>query len=62
MAAFDALGSQHAAPARKLMNESRGQFQQGRRDEGRAELEEIAQKYYASSVFRQAKKGLEAQR
>jgi hypothetical protein len=59
MAAFDALRSQHDAPARKLMNESRGQFQQGRRDEGRARLKEIVEKYYASSVYRQAKKGLE---
>jgi predicted esterase len=59
MAAFDALRDQQDASARNLMNESRGQFQQGRRDDGRAKLKEIVERYYASSVYRLAKKGLE---
>jgi predicted esterase len=59
MAAFNSLRELHDPPARKLMNEARGQFQQGRREEGRVKLQEIIEKYYASSVYRQAKKGLE---
>jgi predicted esterase len=55
MAAFDALRAKHDEPARKLIGEARGLFQQGRRDEGYAKAREVVEKYYASSSYRLAK-------
>ncbi len=55
MAAYTALRAKHDEPARKLMNEARGLFQQGRRDEGYAKAKEVVDKYFASSSYRIAK-------
>ncbi|HEY2157311.1 MAG TPA: hypothetical protein VGH33_16910, partial [Isosphaeraceae bacterium] len=58
MAAYDALRAKHDGPARKLMGEARGLFQQGRRDEGYAKAKEVVDTYYASSSYRTAKQWL----
>jgi predicted esterase len=55
MAAFNSLRAKHDPPARKLMGEARGLFQQGKRDEGIAKVKEVVEKYYASSSYRLAK-------
>lgn len=56
MTAFNALRAKHEPPAQKAINEARGLFQQGRRDEGFAKATEVIQKYYGSSSYRLAKK------
>ena len=58
MAAFDALRAKHDEPARKVMGEARGLFQQGKREEGYAKAKEVVERYYASSQYRLAKKWL----
>ena len=58
MAAFDALRAKHDEPARKLMGEARGLFQQGQRDKGYAKAREVVDKYYASSSYRLARQWL----
>ena len=58
MSAFDALRARHDEPARKLMGEARGLFQQGKRDEGYAKVKEVVDKYYASSSYRLARQWL----
>jgi predicted esterase len=58
MAAFQALRDAHESPAAKLFGEARGLIQQGQRDAGYARLEELVQKYFASSQYRLARKWL----
>ena len=58
MVSFDALRSRHEAPARQAYNDARGLFQQGKADEGYAKYREIVNKYYASSLYRLAKRSL----
>jgi predicted esterase len=56
MQAFNTLRAEHEEPARKSVNEARAAFQQGKRDEGYAKYQEIADKYYAASSYRNVKK------
>jgi len=58
MNAFNALRAQHEAPARKAMDEARAAFRQGRRDDGYAKYQEMADKYYAASSYRNVKRWL----
>lgn len=56
--AYATLRVLQTEPAQKLMNEARGLFQQGKRDEGYAKYREIAEKYDASPLYRDVKKAL----
>jgi predicted esterase len=58
MRAFDALRAGHDGPAKKLMNDARAAFQQGRRDEGYAKYQEIVDRYYAAPAYRVVKRWL----
>lgn len=58
MNAFAKLRAEQAEPAKTLMNEARGLFQQGKRDQGFAKYQEIADKFYASPSYRDVKKAL----
>ena len=58
MKLFDALREKQKEPAEKAMGEARRLFQSGKRDEGYAQYEEIARKYYASPFYRDVKKAL----
>jgi predicted esterase len=58
MQAFEAVRAEHEGPARKSLGEARAAFQQGRRDEGYARYQEIVDKYYAASSYRNVKRWL----
>ncbi len=58
MTAFDELRAKHEPPARKLYNEARGLFQQGKTDDGYEKYREIVDKYYASPLYRTVKRTL----
>lgn len=58
MRAFDAVRAEHDGPARKALDEARAAFQQGRRDEGYAKYQEIVDRYYAASSYRNVKQWL----
>lgn len=58
MEAFNALRAEHEGPAKKLLGEARAAFQQGRRDEGYAKYQEIVDKHYAASSYRNVKRWL----
>jgi predicted esterase len=58
MAAFAKLRSSHDEPAQKLRNEARGLFQQGKADQAYAKYQELVDKYYAASSYRDTKKAL----
>jgi predicted esterase len=58
MQVFNALRAEHEAPAKKLMDEARAAFQQGNRDEAYAKYQEIVDKYYAASSYRNVKRWL----
>jgi predicted esterase len=58
MQAFNALRAEHDGPARKAFGEARSAFQQGRPDEGYAKYQEIVDKYYAASSYRNVKRWL----
>jgi predicted esterase len=58
MEAFAALRAEHEPPANKLMNEARAAFQQNRRDEGYAKYQEVVDKHFAASSYRNAKRWL----
>jgi pimeloyl-ACP methyl ester carboxylesterase len=62
MAAFSALRAEHEPLAKKAMGEARQAFRQGRRDEGYAKSREVADRYYASTFYRLAKKWLAEQK
>jgi hypothetical protein len=59
MAAFAGLRLEHQEPAKKAFGEARKLFQQGRQDEGYAKYQEIVEKYYASSLYRNVKRWLQ---
>jgi hypothetical protein len=56
MQAFSALRAKHDGAAKKLLDESRAAFQQGRPDEGYAKYQQIVENYYAASSYRNAKR------
>jgi predicted esterase len=58
MQAFEALRAQHESLATKVMNDARTAFQQGNPDQGYAKYQEIVDKYYAASSYRNAKRWL----
>jgi hypothetical protein len=58
MQKFNALRAEHEAPAKKAFNEARAAFGQGNRDEGYARYQEIIDKYYAASSYRNVKRWL----
>jgi predicted esterase len=58
MAAFNSLRAEHEVPAKKALGEARAAFQQGRRDDGYAKYQEIVDKYYAASSYRNVKRWL----
>jgi predicted esterase len=61
-AAFADLRSRHEEPAKTAFNEARQLFQQGKRDEGFAKYQTIVESYYASPLYRNAKRWLEERR
>ena len=58
METFNALRAEHEKPAAKAMNEARAAFQQGNKDQGYAKYQEIVDKYFAASSYRNAKRWL----
>jgi predicted esterase len=58
MQAFDALRAEHEGPATKALEAARAAFRQGKRDEGYARYQEIVDKYYAASSYRNVKRWL----
>jgi predicted esterase len=58
MQAFASLRAQHEAPARQALADARKAFQQGNRDEGYAKYQEIADRFYAASSYRNVKRWL----
>ncbi len=55
MQAYEGLRAKHEAPAEKLWYAAREDFQAEKKTEGYAKLQEIVEKYYASSWHRYAK-------
>ena len=58
MLAFNALRAEHEPRAKKALDEANAAFQQGRRDDGYAKYQEIVDKYYAASSYRNVKQWL----
>jgi len=58
MQAFEALRAQQEPAAVKTMNEARTEFQMNRADGGYAKYQEIVDKYYAATSYRNAKRWL----
>jgi pimeloyl-ACP methyl ester carboxylesterase len=56
MHAFDRLRAEHDGPAKKTLADANAAFQQGRRDEGYAKYQEIVDKYFAASSYRNIKR------
>jgi predicted esterase len=59
MAAFDELRSKQEEPAKTAFGEARQLFSQGKENEGYAKYQLIVQSYYASPLYRNAKRWLE---
>ncbi len=55
MKTFDAMRQAQNEPAQKLMGEARGFFNQNKRPDGYAKVQEVADKYPASTSYRLAK-------
>ena len=62
MAAFEALRKQHEPLAQKAFGEARAAFRQGKRDEGYARFQEIVDKDYAASLYRNIKEQLKSRK
>ena len=58
MAAFAMLRAVHEIRAKTLYDEAGLAFRQGRRDEGYSKYREIVDKYFASTLYREAKRDL----
>jgi predicted esterase len=58
MAAFNALRAKHAEPAQAANNGANQLFQQGKTAEAYKKLQEIFERYYASPLYRIAKRSL----
>ncbi len=58
MQAFDAVRAEHNGPAKKALNGADAAFQQGKRDAGYAKYQEIVDKHFAASSYRNAKRWL----
>jgi predicted esterase len=55
MQAFNTLRAEQEPLAQKVMNEANAAFQQGNRDQGYAKYQEIVDKYYAATSYRNVK-------
>jgi predicted esterase len=62
MAAFESLREQHEPAAKAAFQEGRAAFQRGKQDEGYAKFQEIMDKNYASSLYRNIKDQLKARK
>ncbi len=62
MAAFETLRKQHEPLAQKAFGEGLTAFRQGKRDEGFAKYQEIVDKDYASSRYRNIKEQLKSRK
>ena len=62
MAAFEALRKQHEPLAQKAFGEARAAFQQGKQDQGYAKMQEIVDKDYAASNYRNIKGQLKSRK
>jgi hypothetical protein len=58
MEAFAALRAEHEGPAREVLNTARTSFRAGRRDEGYAAYQQITERHYAASSYRNIKRWL----
>jgi predicted esterase len=59
MTAFNELHTRHEEPAKTAFGEARQLFNQGKQNDGYAKLQTIVQSYYASPLYRTAKRWLE---
>ena len=62
MDAFESLRKQHEPLAKKAFGEARAAFQQGKPDQGYARYQEIVDKDYASSSYRNIKEQLKSRK
>jgi predicted esterase len=62
MGAFESLRKQHEPLAQKAFGEARTAFQQGKPDQGYAKLQEIVDKDYAASLYRNIKEQLKSRK
>jgi predicted esterase len=62
MDAFAALRAKHEPEAKKAMNQANAAFRENKRDEGYAKYQEIVDKYYAASSYRNVKRWLAERR
>ena len=58
MQVFEAVRAEHEGPAKKALEEARAAFRRGAREEGYAKYQEIVEKYYAASSYRNVKRWL----
>lgn len=62
MAAFEALRKKQEPDAQRLFNEAIAQFRQGNQAGGYAKYQELVEKDYASSRYRNVKEQLKARK
>jgi predicted esterase len=62
MDAFESLRKQHEPQAQRAFSEARAAFQQGKSDQGYAKYQEIVDKDYTSTLYRNAKEWLKARK
>jgi thioredoxin-like negative regulator of GroEL len=62
MGAFESLRKRHEPLAQKAFGEARAAFQQGKPDQGYAKLQEIVDKDYAASLYRNIKEQLKSRK
>jgi hypothetical protein len=60
--AFESLRKQHEPEAQRAFGEARAAFQQGKPDQAYAKYQEIVDKDYASSLYRNAKQWLKSRK
>ena len=62
MGAFESLRKQHEPLAQKAFGEARAAFQQGKQDQGYAKFQEVVDKDYAASLYRNIKEQLKSRK
>ena len=62
MGAFEALRKRHEPLAQKAIGEGRAAFQQGKQDQGYAKFQEVVDKDYAASPYRNIKEQLKSRK
>jgi predicted esterase len=58
MEAFNSIRAKHEGPAKTALDDARAAFQHGKPEEGYKKYQEIVDKYYAASSYRNAKRWL----